>query len=261
MRASTKLFRLLPSLPLLCSADDSSGMLDFYICSNSNVQVTSIQMLCDSPGTYYYGSSNSYRKSESCKFGDYVNFALTFDIDSDLSDTGVYVTANILGNGLKVPLYSAKNLCAVSSLKADDGQDCPEQGSYSVQSKFVLSDSTGQDDGSTSFSPDIVMAFSSDGADDNVDYGCVNMDDPEEDDEEEEGNDSDNGGSFINLSSDGGSSFMAQNGLLLFTVIFMGGFILFLYWRQPRQKGYGQSIYDDDKKVELVGKNSDVVDF
>lgn len=216
-------------------------------------------MLCDSPGTYYYGSSNSYRKSESCKFGDYVNFALTFDIDSDLSDTGVYVTSNILGNGLEYPLYTAYDLCAVNSLNADNGQDCPEQGSYSIQSKFVLSDNSGKDDGSTSFSPDIVMAFSSDGADDNVDYGCVNMDEPEEYEEEEE--DDDGGGSFTGFSADGTASFMAQNGLLLFTLVFMLGFIFFLYWRQPRQKGYDQSLYDDDKKVELVGKSSDVVAF
>jgi hypothetical protein len=41
-------------------------------CSNNTIQVTRIQILCNTPGAYYYGS-NAYRNSKVCTRGDKLN--------------------------------------------------------------------------------------------------------------------------------------------------------------------------------------------
>jgi hypothetical protein len=43
-------------------------------CRRSYIQVISLQLLCDTPGAYYYGSS-AYRNSEVCVSGDKAHLA------------------------------------------------------------------------------------------------------------------------------------------------------------------------------------------
>ena len=56
------------------------------LCESTAVVVKSVVLTCDSPGEYYYGS-RSYRKSETCRYGDKVNL-------------NIYCTSVILGADL-----------------------------------------------------------------------------------------------------------------------------------------------------------------
>lgn len=48
----------------------NKGVLQIQsFCKHNYVQITSLQLLCDTPGAYYFGS-NAYRKSEVCQSGD-----------------------------------------------------------------------------------------------------------------------------------------------------------------------------------------------
>jgi hypothetical protein len=56
------------------SSKQQQGEIDVNLCDNSVIQVISMYLTCDSPGTYYYGSGG-YRNSPTCKFGDNGHFS------------------------------------------------------------------------------------------------------------------------------------------------------------------------------------------
>jgi hypothetical protein len=63
---------LIPSC--YATSKQQQGQTDVTLCDNSVIQVISMYLTCDSPGTYYYGSGG-YRNSPTCKFGDNGHFS------------------------------------------------------------------------------------------------------------------------------------------------------------------------------------------
>ena len=91
-------FLIVALLALYCRAadddgnnnDDNAGDDDSYqtpveICEDMLVSVTAIQVLCDSPKTYYYGSGIN-RNSLVCDYGDKATITVDFDVMMDMGD-------------------------------------------------------------------------------------------------------------------------------------------------------------------------------
>jgi hypothetical protein len=133
----------------------------FTVCDDSAVVVTDISLLCDSPGTYYYGSGK-YRNSASCKAGDKAKLDVGFEIQGDI-DAAVtpYFTLYVSGYGSVQgqSLYQNVPLCDVGDLQAYDGQSCPGQGYYKVQLQFHWGEQS--DNYEYSFDPKVMVGFTS----------------------------------------------------------------------------------------------------
>jgi hypothetical protein len=169
--------RLLKSITLLCAASllllesatadqsvDANGNYynSFTVCDASAVVVTDVSLLCDSPGTYYYGSGK-YRNSASCKAGDKAKLDVGFQIQQDIDASAVtpYFTLYVSGYGSVTgqSLYSNVALCDVGDLTAADGQSCPAQGYYKVQMQFHWGDQS--DAYEYAFNPKVMVGFTS----------------------------------------------------------------------------------------------------
>lgn len=167
------------------------------VCSDSNIDVTGVSVLCDTPGVWYYGSSG-YRKNTSCQKGDKAYLTLTFDIvDEDMDADYIYLTLTIFGGDQEVIVYQDALLCSIGTLKQSSGVACPEQGSFTVSTKFYFDYSSSNthdddnwndrylgdddsDDGGTSsnalFTPLVTVGFASSKNRDNYDLGGANTD-------------------------------------------------------------------------------------
>ena len=65
------------------SGGDSSVYSGFTVCDDTAIQVQDVQLYCDSPGTFYYGSGK-YRNSQNCTAGDKGKYLVDFYIqDAD----------------------------------------------------------------------------------------------------------------------------------------------------------------------------------
>lgn len=163
------------------------------VCSDSSIDVTGVSVLCDTPGVWYYGSSG-YRNSQSCQKGDKAYLTVTFDIvDENLDAEYIYLTLRVLGGDQEVIVYQNALLCSIGSLSASSGASCPEQGSFSISTKFYfeyssnthdddawndryLGDDDSDDDltSSASFTPLVSVGFASSNNRDDYDLGGAN---------------------------------------------------------------------------------------
>lgn len=132
-------------------ANDYVNYTPLEICEDLIVQVTSIQTVCDSPQTFYYGSGVN-RNSMTCNYGDKATTTVYFDVTEDLYNTNIYVVMSVYAG------YGNEVLTATSpkNLKKYVGYSCNVAGSYSYTYSTTLSSS-----GSGSFVPYIQIAFSS----------------------------------------------------------------------------------------------------
>lgn len=112
------------------------------VCSDSSIDVTGISVLCDTPGVWYYGSSG-YRQSQSCQNGDKAYLTLTFDIvDEDMDADYIYLTLSIFGGDQEVIVYQNALLCSIGTLQKSSGVACPNQGSFTISTKFYFDSSS-----------------------------------------------------------------------------------------------------------------------
>jgi len=154
--------------------DDNAGYDDDYtddffsniqVCSDSYITVTGIELLCDSPGTFYYGSG-AYRNSKTCQANDKGKVTVYFDIEQDL-ETDAYATMAVSGGGEEFEVISEQELCGLKSKGILKGSryrtKCPGYGSYKLTTSFywnVTGDVlTYDDDGSSHFAPTLSVGF------------------------------------------------------------------------------------------------------
>jgi cbb3-type cytochrome oxidase subunit 3 len=246
------------------------------VCSDAVIVVSDVQLTCDSPGTYYYGSGK-YRNSATCKPGDKANLVVDFYIDDPdtIQQHGGYALLSIQVDsytyiGTKV-VYENADLCSLSTVKSlSYGVACPAQGNYRVKTHFFWPES---DYSTSSFTPNAVVGFKSHANSNKYDYGGANTDQC-------------SGNSFVSWSdaiktqyANAMSNFMRTFGILVLTVLGMGMAVWFL-WRGPKRalnqikrgrlfrRNNGMSAKmidaeneaDDIKKLGMIGKQ-DVLDF
>lgn len=129
----------------------------FTVCDESTVLIQDISIMCDSPGTYYYGS-NKYRNSATCQAGDKAKLQVDFLILQDL-EADAYLTLDIKGYGSveSVSLHGAESFCG--AVQATNGAECPEAGYYSISEQFYWGSQS--DSYEYSFTPKVIVGVAS----------------------------------------------------------------------------------------------------
>jgi hypothetical protein len=261
-------------------AEDAQDGDDAYksmisVCSDAVIEVKDIVLLCDSPGTYYYGS-NKYRDSATCKAGDKAKVEVDFYIDDPdtIASLGGYSLTTIKVQGYKAIesqiVYENAELCGLSSLKSLSGVSCPGRGNYRISTQFYWGEKN--DDLGYNFVPSTSVGFKSNINKAAYDLGGANTN-------------LCRGNTFIAWSAgvrkqyaNALSNFMKSFGILVLTIGVMGGFIYWLVKKPDFFSGnFGSKfnfaskkkklIDDHDEededgfhKVAMVGKN-DILDF
>jgi hypothetical protein len=242
------------------------------VCADAVIEVKDIVLLCDSPGTYYYGS-NKYRDSATCKAGDKAKLQVDFYIDDPdtIASLGGSALTTIKIQGYQAiesqVVYENADLCSLSSLRSLSGVSCPGQGNYRISTQFSWGEKNNDLD--YNFVPKPSVGFKSNMNKEAYDLGGANTNLC--------------GGNTFIAWSDGVrkqyanalSNFMKSFGILVFTIGVMGGF---MYWfiKKPdlnfrSRFNFGSKktklIDDHDEedevgfhKVAMVGKN-DILDF
>ena len=253
--------------------DDEVYTYENEICDDAVIQVQDVSILCDSPGTYYYGSGK-YRNSYSCQPGDKAKIQVDFYVaDPDtIKNNGNYALVNIGISGKYIQSYSVyenADVCSLSSLKSVNGKQCPYQGYYRIKTHFYFPN----ENSGSEFVPSVSVGFKSSLNKNVYDYGGANTDLCV--------------GSSFSSWSDGVkksyanalSNFIKTFGILLFTVFVMGAFIWFMMVKptsiadaqdklpsfprfMQKRKEDPHSIEEefDFSKIEKAG-NRDYVDF
>lgn len=158
MRYCTQLcFVGLAYFTALTFADDGEYRNKFTVCDETSIVVSDISLVCDSPGTYYYGSGK-YRNSASCQAGDKAKMQVNFEIQEDLT-TEAYLTLSVQGYGSvqSVTLHDQESFCSV--VQSSDGAACPAAGSYQIYQTFYWGDQS--DDYTYAFTPKVVVGIAS----------------------------------------------------------------------------------------------------
>ena len=271
------LFRLLSlvALIVLVAGEDGSSYTDdaaaagdddswnasnqFEVCTNSDIEVTGLSLLCDSRGTFYYGSGK-YRDSETCKAGDKAKLSIYFTILNDLDEIDPLLTLSSSGDYEEVTIYKNARLCYLGTLQSTSGTSCASVGNYSLSTQFYWSKS--DDDGSSqSFAPFTTIGFHTEKDPNKYDLGGANTDKCP-------------GNSIItwnqNIRRSGRfsgpvASFIWSFLILLGTFGILGMFAWYL-WRRPSgndsfSRHYHDAIMEDDRKIMLVGSNKGLVAF
>lgn len=257
------LLALLTVLAVSAEEDDGSYYNSFSVCENSSVEVQSLQVLCDSPGTYYYGS-NKYRDSSSCQAGDKGKLKLGLYIAQDLEYDG-YLTLTVRGYGSveDTVLHTSESLCDATSISSNSGSyicanGFPAAGYYTLKENFYWGSQS--DSYEYTFVPKVIVGFAS--ANSNIyDLGGANTDKC-------------NGNSFKQWGKDHVSksaantikTFFITFGILASSVLALfcaGWCIMRQYNYQPKEVIDFQDETDPNEyhKIAMVGNNRDLVDF
>jgi hypothetical protein len=239
------------------------------VCSNSDIIVTDVTLLCDSPGTYYYGSSK-YRNSPTCLPGDKAKVTLDFYITQDLSSNNgqdyVLLTIQAQGgtnNAYSYTVYWNAPICNLGTLTLLNRTNypCPTKGAYEISSYFYWadSDSTNQ----SPFTPTVSVGFRSSKNQEKYNLGGANTDLCPGKSE-----------TYISWtkyvqprSSAESASFYWSLGVLLGVVAASGAFIFFIRRRQCQSWCYAGEedplleVVEDNKKMQLFRSNKMLVDF
>lgn len=231
--------------------DDGTVGNQIQVCADAVIEVQDASILCDSPGTFYYGSGK-YRNSASCQPGDKAKIKIDFYIADagTIAQAGGYaiVDVNVEQSGWftsSKTIYENANLCSLSTLSSSSGSSCPYAGYYSIETQFYW-ESSDSNSGS-SFVPTLVAGFKSSVNQNTYDYGGVNTNNCR-------------GGSLptwvdgANTSyADALSNFMKTFGILGLTIFVMAFFIWFLA-KKPR------SFSDARAKLGFSDKREKPVD-
>jgi len=158
--------------------DEDEYVNHFSVCEDSVIIVEEISIVCDSPGTYYYGSSQ-YRNSEKCQAGDKAHLQVDFFVNQEL-EAAPYMTLFVQGYGSVQDVYvhTDEEICSLSNLQVDSGGcdyqygTAPQVGYYTLQETFYWGEQ--KDDYKYSFLPKVVVGFSSVANNNKYDLGGAN---------------------------------------------------------------------------------------
>jgi hypothetical protein len=171
MKYSAQLYFLIwLAITLTVCADDAEYVNKFTVCDDTSIVVTDISLVCDSPGTYYYGSGK-YRNSATCQGGDKAKMQVDFQIQEDLQ-TDAYLTLSVQGYGTvqAVQVHTQESFCSI--VQSTDGAVCPAAGSYKIYHMFYWGSQS--DSYTYSFTPRVVVGITSDVANNIYDLGGAN---------------------------------------------------------------------------------------
>ncbi|KAG7339352.1 hypothetical protein IV203_006528 [Nitzschia inconspicua] len=233
-------------------ADNSAAYNTFSVCSDAVIKVLDLAIYCDSPGTFYYGSGK-YRNNPSCKPGDKAKIQLDFYIAEPdvIQSSGGYAILDISATGnsgwyqQNIKVFENADMCSTSSLKKLSGSTCPFQGKYRIRSHFYWPE---DNYGENAFYPVVTVGFKSSVKSNQYDYGGANTPYCR-------------GSTFVTWTegirttyANAISNFMTSFGILLLTIILMGGFIWFLVKKPTSIKDAGlklgvvkQDVFADEK--------------
>jgi hypothetical protein len=246
------------------SSDNSTSILNnIELCADTPIEVTGISILCDSPGTFYYGSGK-YRNSQYCKTGDKAKLTVTFDVIGDISDVDPLFTLQANGDSETVIVYKNARLCYLGTLSSTDGSACGGYGSFSIATQFYWAKSTTSTDTNEQqlFSPYVSVGFHSTRNPNKYDLGGANTDMCQ-------------GSSILTALNEirehhNGPlvSIILSSLVLLGTLIILGMFAWYL-WRRPSKpptdtfaRYYNSDIsVDEDRKLHLIRNSSGLVAF
>jgi len=216
--------------------EDGNVYKGFTVCDDTAIEVQDVQIYCDSPGTFYYGSGK-YRNSQNCTAGDKGKYVIDLYITEPdtIQSTGgspiidVSAIGNIGWYQSNQKLFDNADLCSLSSLKSLSGSVCPAEGKYRIRSNFNWE----EDDSAYKpvFYPTLTVGFKSSIYQNTYDYGGANTQYC-------------SGTTFITSWTNGVkaayansiSNFFKSFGILMFTIVVMGGFIWFMV-NKPRSFG------------------------
>jgi hypothetical protein len=242
--------------------NDQDGDEDVYqssisVCADAVIEVKDIVLLCDSPGTYYYGS-NKYRDSATCKAGDKAKLQVDFYIDDPdtIASLGGYALTTIKVQGYKAIesqiVYENADLCSLSSLQSLSGVSCPGRGNYRISTQF----SWGERNSNLgyNFIPKPSVGFKSNINKEAYDLGGANTN-------------LCRGNTFISWSegvrtqyANALSNFMKSFGILLLTIGVMGGFIYWLVKKPDLFSGNFGSKFNLGSKLNFGSKKTKLID-
>lgn len=228
------------TLSWLVGSEDAAVDDDYYndefkmnVCQKGLAVVNFLEVLCDSPYTFYYGNG-AHRNSRTCDYGDKVSISISLDVVQDLDEgetiylkMGAYSPSNE-----ELYLSDPEDLCA--------SEDCYYEGTYNFTKKIQFAYIDGED---SQFVPYLEMAFSSE-TDGGYDLGGVNV------------NCNNN---FIDWASGRTNttllhiktqSFISNYGILLGTILVLGVFAMLLMRQASDRIEYEGAA--DPKTVELM---------
>jgi hypothetical protein len=246
------------------SYTDSSGKdgySSFTLCSDSSIQVTSMALLCDSSGTFYYGSGK-YRDSVTCKAGDKAKVTITFDVVSNLNGVEPLLTLSATGSTDLVTVYKNARLCYLGTLKATSGSSCASVGSYTLSTQFYWTGSSSSD--SAAFTPYVSIGFHSSKDASKYDLGGANTKMCPGNVVTSWNKNARKTGTFETPLV----AFLWSFLVLIGTIGILGMFAWYLWQRPHRSRdtfaeeyAYNEKLEDDDRKITLVGSNLGLVNF
>jgi hypothetical protein len=145
--------------PVTADEEDEYYRNQFYVCTNSQVVVQDISILCDSPGAYYYGSGK-YRNSAQCQAGDKAKLRIDFEIGQYFPYQDAYLTVLVQAYGSVATeyLFSGESFC--STAKATNGAACPSAGTYQIAQNFYW-ESIDDEYFEYNFTPKVIVGISS----------------------------------------------------------------------------------------------------
>lgn len=221
--------------------DDGAVYNKFSVCSDAVIQVLDLKVYCDSPGTFYYGSGK-YRNSATCKPGDKAKIQVEFYIAQPdvILSSGGYAILDISAAGnsgwyqKNVQVFENDDMCSSSNLKSLSKSTCPFQGKYRIRAHFYWPED--QYSANNSFDPVVTVGFKSSIKTNQYDFGGANTPYCR-------------GSTFVTWTNgirttyaNAIANFMATFGILLLTIVLMGGFIWFLTRKPTSIKDAGQKL-------------------
>jgi len=227
--------------------DNSNMYQSFTVCADTAIEVQDVQLYCDSPGTFYYGSGK-YRNSQNCTAGDKGKYIVDFYIkDPDtIESTGGFPVLDVAAVGT-IGWYQADqqvveniDLCSFDSLKSLSGNACPAEGKYRISSHFYWDEDTSY---SGHFDPKLEVGFKSSIYQNTYDYGGANTQYC-------------SGTTFMTSWTNGVkkayansfANFVKTFGILLFTITVMVSFIWFMINRPTSLEDAGKKLRFPKKK-------------
>lgn len=266
--------RIVPLLLLLCrqvDGDEKSGSKyynEFTVCENSKVVVDEISILCDSPGTYYYGSGK-YRNSAKCQAGDKARLKVEFYVAEELQQRAfLYLHVHGYGTVQDVNVYQNEDICGISAVSSLYGMEaCNVDGVHLGAGYYVLEKTfywgTQSDSYEYSFVPKVIIGISSDPSKGQFDLGGANTQYCA-------------GNSFMKWTTGVGQSasntvksFFITFGILMGVIlgIFLAGMAVVRAASAPPPSSTRYKLEIDDVerneqyKIKMLGKNQDLVSY
>jgi hypothetical protein len=149
-----------------------NGARDFSVCDGSVIQVVSLNVLCDSPYTFYYGNGAN-RHSPVCNYGDKMTVQVVFQVVDDIKDSDPIYMA--------MAVYDDQGSLLISTQPAYlcefyVGKTCKYAGSYGFSTTVRLQypAPSSSNTASDRFLPSVHMAFSTQ-PDSGYNLGAINI--------------------------------------------------------------------------------------